>query len=277
MDLVFRNCYEEHGWLTGHTIDLTRMGFCDPWTIGLVCLKAIEWKDEADRELRLPTNVDALTYLKRMHFDTFMQAMGYESFLGPLRMLPHIELDNPNVHELMHCTYRDEFNARLSSRVRRMFRNFGMSDPDEQRATALVGELGNNVFDHNEGVWPTSIGGAIVVAQNYPRKQHIDITVADPGIGFLGSLAVRDPNLVDDVAAIRLGLSGVTGRVGEARGNGLRIVQDWTINKFHGIVRVHSGAGLVVVDEDGQKARTVPRILGTLASLVVEYKQTTPP
>ena len=47
--------------------------------------------------------------------------------------------------------------------------------------------------------------------------------------------------------------------------------QDWTINKFNGIVRIHSGNGLVIVDKDGIQSRVVNKILGTLASFVVTY------
>lgn len=96
--------------------------------------------------------------------------------------------------------------------------------------------------------------------------------MVDPGIGFSGSLKAVDPSVKTDVEAIQLGLRGVTGRVGEPRGNGLKIIQDWTINKFDGIVKIHSGNGLVVVDKDGQHTQTTFPILGTLASLMVKYE-----
>ncbi|GEM_PF-926733 len=273
MRLGFGEIYSrDAGWFNGDVIDLSKAGWCEPWGVGMICLRAIELKDQPKKELVLPKHHDVLTYLKRIHFPQFMDAMGYGAFLAPLNSLPMVEHPNLNLHEILHCTYRDEFNARLSSNIRLMLRNFGLRGEDEQRVTSLIGELGNNVFDHNEGVWPTNVGGAIMVAQNYPEKKFIEIAIADPGIGFLGSLKVRDPNLANDVDAIQLGLTGVTGRVGEKRGNGLRLVQDWTINKFNGKVRVHSGEGLVVVDEQGQKSSVVNRILGTLASVVIEYK-----
>ncbi len=95
---------------------------------------------------------------------------------------------------------------------------------------------------------------------------------ANPGIGFLKSLKVADPSLNNDIEAIQLGLSGVTGRTGERRGNGLKTIQRWTIDKFDGIVKIHSGSGLVVVSKEGQETETVFPILGTLASFVVKYK-----
>ncbi len=273
MDITFYNIYEKSSEIfNGHTINLKKCGWCDPWTMGLVCLKAIEYKDSPDKKLILPDDQDVVAYLKRMHLDWFLEELTYHEFLKLLAEKAIVERENLNIHEIMHCQFRDDFGARLSSRIRMMFRNFGMNADDESRATALVGELGNNVFDHNEGAWPTNVRGAIILGQHNPKKKQIEVVVADPGIGFRGSLKVLDPSLTSDIEAIKLGLSGVTGRVDERRGNGLRVIQDWTINKFDGIVKIHSGSGLVVVDKDGQKPQTVFPVIGTLASFVVRYK-----
>jgi len=176
------------------------------------------------------------------------------------------------VQEILHCEFRDDFEGRLSSRIRRMFKEIGMNEFEGNLATQLVGELGNNVFDHNSGLWPTDVRGAIILAQHNPQQKKVEVVVADPGVGFLKSLKVADPLLNNDIDAIKLGLSGVTGRTGERRGNGLRIIQEWTIDKFDGIVKIHSGSGLVIVSKDGQETKTVFPILGTLASFVVKYK-----
>ena len=98
----------------------------------------------------------------------------------------------------------------------------------------------------------------------------MEIVIADPGVGFKESLRNRDAQL-DDLSAIKLGLQGITGRVGEKRGNGLKLVQEWTIGTYHGCVRIHSGAGLVIVDDSGTHGKDVNKILGTLASFVVTY------
>lgn len=273
MDLTFDTIYEKSGDVfPGHSVNLKGATWFDPWTMGLICLKAIEFKDRPDKALVLPTNSSMLIYLKRMHLNGFLDELTYKSFLQPLERLEIKENDTDTVCEIFHCIFRDELEARLASKVRRMFRHFGLGDVDEALATSLVGELGNNVFDHNDGSWPTSVRGAIILAQHNPTKRRIEVVVADPGIGFRGSLMARDPLIASDVDAIKLGLSGVTGRVGEPRGNGLRVIQDWTINKFAGIVRIHSGTGLVIVDESGQRAKEVLPIIGTLASFVLKYK-----
>ena len=153
-----------------------------------------------------------------------------------------------------------------------MFENFGLNEYDARLATTLVGELGNNTFDHNLGSWPTDISGCIIVAQNYPTKKKIQIAIGDPGVGFLGSLKAAFPNLETDIEAIKKGLGGNTGRIGELRGNGLKLIQRWTIDNFSGKLTIQSGEGLVIVDENGITEAKRNRILGTLAQLMIYYK-----
>lgn len=257
---------------SGNTIDLSEATFLDPWVTGLVCLKAVENMNKPDKKVLLPQSPDVFSYMKRMHLDEVMSNLSYAKDVEKMLATPLNERENLNVCEIAQSAFRDEFSARLSSRIRLMFRNFGMNEQDEQRATALVGELGNNVYDHNEGAWPTDARGSFIVAQHWPEKNRIDVVVADPGIGFRGSLRVAKPELDDDLEAIQFGLQGVTGRVGERRGNGLRVIQNWTVDKFNGMLRIHSGTGFVQVDREGQEAKRVPPIIGTLAGLVVFYK-----
>lgn len=104
-------------------------------------------KDQPDKLLTLPERKDTLTYLNRMHFDVLLNEFAFRSFVQPLTDMTINENETDNVCEILHCEFRDEFEARL----RKMFRHFGLDDVNEARATALVGELGNNVFDHNDG------------------------------------------------------------------------------------------------------------------------------
>ena len=274
MNLTFENVYTiSLDVFKNEIIDLSTISFFDPWTIGMICLKAIENKDKDESNLILPSNINVKQYLKRMHLDKFLQELPCSfNCLNQFKEIDLEEHDTPNIQEILHCHFRDDFNARLESWIRRMFKNFGLNDNDEGFATAIVGELGNNVFDHNEGVWPTNVRGAIIIAQNYPKVKKIDVTVADPGVGFFGSLRSVEPNPpLTDIEAIKMGLRGITGRVGERRGDGLKIIQKWTINQLNGILRIHSGDGLVIVDKNGQEERSVNTIIGTLAEFIVSY------
>jgi hypothetical protein len=265
MDLTFDAIYENLDKIvTGATIDLSAVTSLDPWAIGLLCLLAVERRYEPQKHLLLPDKTETADYLNKVGFLAFLEKISYGKF-------PREPASDCNVQEITHSLFRDDFNARLPQ-IKLMFRIFGIGGMDDvNRATVLVGELGNNVFDHNEGSWPTDVRGAIILGQNYPQERVVEIVVADPGIGFRQSLSTVDPNLTD-VKAIKLGLQGFTGRIGEKRGNGLKLIQDWTVNKFDGEVRIHSGGGLVVVDGKDVRGRTVNPILGTLASCVIKYK-----
>ncbi len=255
----------------GATIDLSNIDCMHPWVIGEICLLLIERQSLPDRSIVLPKSPEFLRYLKQMHFDEFLSELGYKEAHRFLVAVPVSPSEDVHIQEIVHCRYVDEFSARLG-RFERMFKNFGLSDDDAKRALVIVGELGNNVFDHNLGSWPMNFSGAIITAQHYPEMKRIEVVIADAGVGFLGSLHNAFPDLLRDTDAIKKGLEGYTGRIGEKRGNGLKLVQRWTITNFHGTLFIRSGAGLVQVDEDGAQEQDVPKILGTLAQFVLYYK-----
>ncbi len=169
------------------------------------------------------------------------------------------------------CPDGQTFQSRLN-RLERDLQNTNAAGSDFSLITSIVGEIGNNSFDHNLGNWPTKVSGCIIAAQHYPNLKKIDIAVGDPGVGFYGSLKAAFPEIKTDLDAIRKGLEGNSGRIGETRGNGLRIIQQWTIQNFFGKVMIHSGNGLVIVSNRGMKEYTVNKILGTLAQFVINYK-----
>ncbi len=270
MTLDFNSTYKLiDKFVKADSIDLSNISFIHPWPLLMVCLLLIE-SSSSPKKLIIPENRDACSYLSRMHLANILRELGYQDQAQAISDFESTEQKNLNIHEIVHCSYRDDFNARLG-RFIGMFQNFGLSIEDSQRATAVIGELGNNVFDHNSGSWPTNTVGCIIAAQHYPKKRTIEIAIADPGIGFLGSLSAAFPNMKDDITAIKKGLAGNSGRIGEVRGNGLRLVQHWTINNFLGTVMIHSGNGLVVVDRTGMKSFTVNKIAGTLAQFVINY------
>lgn len=271
MDLDFNNFYKYTSKIIkGSTIDLSKVKFLYPWSIVILCLFLIERMNDTDKKLILPQDADTKSYLKKMRFEKMLSELGYADEAETLDAVLAPTEPNLNIQELIHCFYRDDFNARLS-RFLSIFRNFGLNEEDSSKATALVGELGNNVFDHNSGSWPTTVVGCIIAAQHYPNLRKIEVTVGDPGIGFYGSLKAAFPALLNDIEAIKKGLAGNTGRIGEVRGNGLRLIQQWTIQDFSGKVMIHSGKGLVIVDNEGMKEYNVNKILGTLAQFLIMY------
>lgn len=272
MELKYQNFYKNiDKILDNAVINLSEVSFMDPWAIAWISLKLIEIYKLEGTDIILPINSDLLCYLKRIHFADFLNELNYRKTAEKLNNLAMNENVNMNVQELLHCNYRDEFDGRLS-KILQMFRNFGLNSDDASLAATLVGELGNNSFDHNLGSWPTDVSGNIILAQNYPKLNKIQIIVADPGVGFLGSMKAAYPELNSDLEAIKKGLSGFTGRINEKRGNGLRLIQKWTIDNFYGTLSIQSGAGLINVNYEGMNKNEVKPILGTIAQLMIEYK-----
>lgn len=257
-------------WFSGATIDLSTVEFLCPVEMVELCLQLVRNSGEAGGALVLPSNPETLHYLKRMHLDSVLRELGYGEQAEQLSSYSDHERDTLNLHEILHCATSDEFSARLG-RFDRMFHGFGFDDDSVKRATVLLGELGNNAFDHNLGNWPTDVSGVFIAAQNYPKLRQVEVAVGDPGVGFRASLRNAFPDLPNDVEAIKKGLAGFTGRIGEKRGNGLRVIQHWTVDNFSGTLHIRSGSGLVRVDKTGIASAEVGSYLGTAAQLTLSY------
>ena len=87
--------------------------------------------------------------------------------------------------------------------------------------TAIVGEIGNNSFDHNLGNWPDMPG--IFFSYTIRNKE---VVLADRGQGILKTLKRVRTELTNSSAAMRVAFTEtVSGRYPEARGNGLKFVK----------------------------------------------------
>jgi hypothetical protein len=151
MNLDLNNFYKHSTEIIrGSIIDLSDVEFIHPWSIVMICLLLIERTTMSDKKLILPTKQETKSYLKRTCFEKILNELGYTEETKTLNAMGITTHLNLNVQEITHCLYRDEFNARLGHFLS-MFTNFGLNEDDAHRATALVGELGNNVFDHNLG------------------------------------------------------------------------------------------------------------------------------
>ncbi|HPT08564.1 MAG TPA: helix-turn-helix domain-containing protein [bacterium] len=87
--------------------------------------------------------------------------------------------------------------------------------------SSIVGEIGNNSFDHNIGSWPDIRG--IFFAYDLNKGQ---IVLADRGQGILTTLQRVIPNLINDKDALLIAFTEkISGRAPENRGNGLKYVK----------------------------------------------------
>ena len=125
-----------------------------------------------------------------------------------------------------YCPTGTEFKGRLSKLQTTLE---GIVDLHEYYSliVAIVGEIGNNSFDHNIGNWPDIQG--IFFALDHTKRQ---IALADRGQGILRTLKRVCPDIKNDEEALQIAFTEViSGRTPEARGNGLKFVLDVVLSK----------------------------------------------
>lgn len=166
--------------------------------------------------------------------------------------------------------FRDQFEASLLS-VIGFLQDRGFEEDDVYRLTAIVGELGNNTFDHNLGKWPNGFIGCFLALRVQRHEKLLEIVVVDLGVGFYESLKAHEPTPTSEQEAIIMGLNGVTGRVGEKRGNGLRTIRAWMKQYYRGKLRIQSGNGVVEVENEAIHDYTSKDMSGSEVYLRLYY------
>lgn len=141
------------------------------------------------------------------------------------------------------CPTRDVFQARLDSMYRTLL-TAGHNMNEVALLTAVVGEIGNNCFDHNLGKWSTMAGCWF----HYTCEEHTSwIVAADRGQGIFASLQRVEPTLDSHQAALETAFrKQISGRAPEQRGNGLKFVRS--------VMNGHTARGLCCVSGDGMIA-----------------------
>lgn len=132
-----------------------------------------------------------------------------------------------------------------------------------------LAEIGANVVQHAE----SDIG--FLAAQRFEKPYQgrlpprLQLVVADAGIGIRDSLLPAFPILsaAPDQAAIELALKAeITSKPGTNSGVGLTTALEYA-EAFGGILRVRSGAGLVVCRRGRRRSEAVPGLPGTVVAV----------
>lgn len=123
----------------------------------------------------------------------------------------------------LYCETSDIFQARLNKMRDFLLQKKNISEDSIYLISAMVGEIGNNSFDHNIGSWPDVPG--IFFAYDFSDAKNI-IILADRGRGILTTLKKVKPELQNDAGALETAfLEKISGRAPENRGNGLKFVK----------------------------------------------------
>ncbi|MBI2896521.1 MAG: hypothetical protein HYY06_23385 [Deltaproteobacteria bacterium] len=120
------------------------------------------------------------------------------------------------------CASRDVFQARLDTLLRQLLHG-GWPDQEAALLVAVIGEVGNNSFDHNLGQWK-DVPGCWFGGD----PDHVPplFWIADRGVGILATLRRADPALATPHEAIEAAFARtLSGRTPERRGNGLKFVR----------------------------------------------------
>lgn len=151
--------------------------------------------------------------------------------------------------DIFYCSTSVEFKGRLSKLQSDLEKLHYLKDY-YPLIVAIVGEIGNNSFDHNLGNWPDIPG--IFFSYDINKRQ---IALADRGQGILKTIKRVRFNVNNDEEALRIAFTEViSGRAPEARGNGLKFVLEVVLSKPIELY-FYSGAAEVSVKGNVKKMR----------------------
>lgn len=150
------------------------------------------------------------------------------------------------------CSFRDVFQAKLDKMYSAILKK--RHDTSEAALiTALMGEVGNNCFDHNLGQWRDIPGCWFDYEVN---STFLWSVIADRGRGIYNSLKTICPEITSDQEALETAYTKVvSGRYPEKRGNGLKFVSAiMNHSQLRGLF-CKSGSGELALGQKGLEAK----------------------
>lgn len=118
----------------------------------------------------------------------------------------------------LFCISRDVFQARLDSFVYKSSKFI---------ESAVIGEIGNNTFDHNWNYSDKNMRGTF-----FEIIDSKTVILADLGRGLKNSLSVVRKDIKSDLDALKIAfIERISGRAPEQRGNGLKFVRETVMSK----------------------------------------------
>ncbi len=143
------------------------------------------------------------------------------------------------LNEQEYCATRDVFQARLDHLRIELEKQNMKNTP---LLIAVLGEIGNNAYDHNLGNWRDAPGIYFVSDNN--EKTFV---VADRGQGIRKTITRVKPEVQNDQDALKTAFTEpISGRAPEQRGNGLKFVKSviesegWKLECYSGnaVIRI---------------------------------------
>ncbi len=164
-----------------------------------------------------------------------------------------------------YCETRDVFQVRLERMTKNLFQQAKIEESVAYILVAIIGEIGNNSFDHNLGNWPDVPG--IFFSFDVSDAGKISVVLADRGQGVWNTLRRVKPELQSDGEALNVAFTEkISGRAPENRGNGLKFVRNMVqANKmkltfFSGRAKIEVNHDMVI-SESKEETRGIMAIL----------------
>lgn len=171
-----------------------------------------------------------------------------------LNIIENIEKDSHEKNMDYFCVSRDIFQARVDTFVNRT---------KKYLQAAIIGEIGNNTFDHNWDFDKEHVRGT------YFNSNSINeiIVLADFGRGVRKSLSLVK-KLDSDVEALKAAFTEeISGRAPEQRGNGLKFVAENMIKNKWSLYFQSGNACCVIENGDISFMESKISVIGCLAIL----------
>ena len=150
------------------------------------------------------------------------------------QIISQIEKDSLDKNLDYFCSTRDIFQARIDS--------YALSS-GKYLESAVIGEIGNNTFDHNWDFMPNHMRGAYFNLETFDNT----VVLADFGRGIRESLK-NVYTAKNDVDAVTVAFTKhLSGRAPEQRGNGLKFVAD-SVKKKHWSMYFQSWNGCCIIE-----------------------------
>jgi len=170
----------------------------------------------------------------------------------------------PNNKDL-YCPTRDIFQSR-NERLLKELINLKINESLSYLLSAVVGEIGNNSFDHNFGNWPDLPGVYFEI-----NLENRLLLLADRGQGIMTTLQKALPDISNDEEALKIAFEKIiSGRTPEKRGNGLKFVK--IIIEQNGLtLNFYSGSAFCTITKSIgiNIKKSERRISGTIA--IIEF------
>ena len=170
----------------------------------------------------------------------------------------------PEIKADYYCQSRDIFQARQDKLPKELI-NVIKNEQLTHLLSAVIGEIGNNSFDHNLGNWP-DVPGIFFKVDPIERV----VVLADRGQGVFKSLQKIKPEIKNHQEALVVAFTEIiSGRTPEQRGNGLKFVKR-VIEENKLKLKFYSGDGKCVIEKGETKfLKTDKPINGALA--IIEF------